>query len=88
METAKEDGAAENGPETEDDRQDAEKEVLPSEQASFLDTLGLQHISQVSSGNQTMYMWYKIQCCSSVKNARLFSDGSVLHFSGEVFSHR
>lgn len=70
METAKEDGAAENGAATENDAQDAEKEAWPSEQASFLKALGLQHISQVSSGNQTLYMWYKTQCCSSEKNIR------------------
>lgn len=63
MDTSKEDGAAENGAETENDGQDAEKEVLPSEQAGLLNSLGLQHISQVSSENQTLPMW-KSQKCS------------------------
>ncbi|XP_039982905.1 ras-responsive element-binding protein 1 isoform X2 [Xiphias gladius] len=47
-EKAEEDGAAENG--VENDSQDVEKEVLPSEQTSFLEVLGLQHISTVKSG--------------------------------------
>ncbi|XP_026217976.1 ras-responsive element-binding protein 1 isoform X2 [Anabas testudineus] len=50
VEKAKEDGAAENDDETENNGQDAEKEVLPSEQAGFLNVFGLQHISQVKSG--------------------------------------
>lgn len=40
---------AENG--VENDRQDVEEEAVPSEQASFLEGLGLQHISKVSFGS-------------------------------------
>ncbi|XP_056219926.1 ras-responsive element-binding protein 1 isoform X2 [Seriola aureovittata] len=47
-EEAEEDEAAENG--ADKDGQDVEKEALPSEQASFLEALGLQHISTVKSG--------------------------------------
>ncbi|XP_044032059.1 ras-responsive element-binding protein 1 isoform X2 [Siniperca chuatsi] len=43
-----EDAAAENG--VENGSQDVEKEVLPPEQASFLEALGLQHVSKVKSG--------------------------------------
>ncbi|XP_076617024.1 ras-responsive element-binding protein 1 isoform X2 [Chaetodon auriga] len=48
VEDQAEDGAAENG--VENDSQDVEEEVVPSEQASFLEGLGLQHISKVKSG--------------------------------------
>lgn len=51
MEVEAEDGAAENG--VENNSQDDVKEVLPSEQASFLEVLGLQHISKVSFGIKT-----------------------------------
>lgn len=46
MEAEMEEGAAQNG--VENDSPDVEKEVLPLEQASFLEVLGLQHISTVS----------------------------------------
>nr|XP_046228130.1 ras-responsive element-binding protein 1 isoform X2 [Scatophagus argus] len=48
MEDKTQDGAAENS--VDNDSQNDEKEVLPLEQASFLEGLGLQHISQVKSG--------------------------------------
>ncbi|XP_051241674.1 ras-responsive element-binding protein 1 isoform X2 [Dicentrarchus labrax] len=48
MEDEAEDGAAENS--DENDSEDSKKEVLPLEQASFLEALGLQHISTVKSG--------------------------------------
>ncbi|XP_040921551.1 ras-responsive element-binding protein 1 isoform X2 [Toxotes jaculatrix] len=47
VEEAEDDGAAENG--AENNSEDAEK-VLPSEQAGFLEALGLQHISTVKPG--------------------------------------
>ncbi|XP_067341511.1 ras-responsive element-binding protein 1 isoform X2 [Channa argus] len=48
VEKTEEDGPAANA--TVNNSQAAENEVLPSEQANFLETLGLQHISQVKSG--------------------------------------
>ncbi|XP_071340466.1 ras-responsive element-binding protein 1 isoform X3 [Trachinotus anak] len=48
VEEAEEDEAAEKA--AEKDSQDEEKDVVPSEQAGFLEALGLQHISTVKSG--------------------------------------